>query len=45
MHEVKTLEILEKNIQEIIVGQRILSGNQAIFDDITILGIDFTPVF
>ncbi len=36
---------IDKNIQEIIVGQRILSGNQAIFDDITILGIDFTPVF
>jgi len=34
---------IQKNIQEIIEGQGILSGNQAIFDDITILGIDFIP--
>ncbi|MCK4746854.1 MAG: SpoIIE family protein phosphatase, partial [Bacteroidales bacterium] len=34
---------IQKNIQEIIKGQGILSGNQAIFDDITILGIDFNP--
>ncbi len=34
---------IQANIQEIIEGQGILSGNQAIFDDITILGIDFTP--
>jgi sigma-B regulation protein RsbU (phosphoserine phosphatase) len=34
---------IQNNIQEIIEGQRILSGNQAIFDDITILGIDFMP--
>ncbi len=34
---------IQSNIQEIIEGQGILTGNQAIFDDITILGIDFTP--
>jgi len=34
---------IQKNIKEIIEGQGILSGNQAIFDDITILGIDFIP--
>ncbi len=34
---------IQNNIQEIIEGQGILTGNQAIFDDITILGIDFIP--
>jgi hypothetical protein len=34
---------IQHNIQEIIRAQGILSGNQAIFDDITILGIDFKP--
>jgi sigma-B regulation protein RsbU (phosphoserine phosphatase) len=34
---------IQDNIQEIIREQGILSGNQAIFDDITILGIDFNP--
>lgn len=34
---------IQQNIQEIIKGQGILSGNQAIFDDITILGIDLRP--
>ena len=34
---------IKDNIQEIIVQQRILDGNTAIFDDITILGIDFFP--
>ncbi len=31
------------NIREIIEKQQILSGNKAIFDDISILGIDFFP--
>ena len=34
---------IQINIQEIIEGQGILTGNQSIFDDITILGIDFIP--
>ncbi len=34
---------IKQNIQEIIEGQGILTGNQAIFDDITILGIDINP--
>ena len=34
---------IKSNIQEIIEGQGILTGNQAIFDDITMLGMDFTP--
>jgi len=34
---------IEENIQEIIVAQNILTGNKAIFDDISILGIEFTP--
>ena len=34
---------IKSNIQEIIEGQGILSGNQSIFDDITILGIDIIP--
>ena len=34
---------IQQNIQEIIEGQRILSGNKSIFDDITILGIDIQP--
>ena len=34
---------IQINIQEIIDGQGILTGNQSIFDDITILGIDFIP--
>jgi sigma-B regulation protein RsbU (phosphoserine phosphatase) len=34
---------IRQNIQSIIKDQGILSGNQAIFDDITILGIDFQP--
>jgi sigma-B regulation protein RsbU (phosphoserine phosphatase) len=34
---------IQQNIREIIEAQGILSGNQAIFDDITILGIDFKP--
>jgi sigma-B regulation protein RsbU (phosphoserine phosphatase) len=34
---------IQQNIQEIIESQQILEGNQAIFDDITILGIDFLP--
>lgn len=34
---------IKKNIREIIDGQGILTGNQSIFDDITILGIDFLP--
>jgi sigma-B regulation protein RsbU (phosphoserine phosphatase) len=34
---------IQNNIQEIIEGHGILTGNQAIFDDITILGIDFFP--
>jgi sigma-B regulation protein RsbU (phosphoserine phosphatase) len=34
---------IKDNINEIIVGQGILTGNQSIFDDITILGIDFLP--
>ncbi len=34
---------IKHNIHEIIEGQGILTGNQAIFDDITILGIDFIP--
>jgi len=34
---------IRDNIQEIIEHQRILDGNTAIFDDITILGIDFIP--
>lgn len=32
---------IEKNIEEIIVNQKILTGNTAIFDDISILGIEF----
>ncbi len=34
---------IEENIQEIIVAQKILTGSTAIFDDISILGIEFTP--
>ena len=34
---------IEKNIEEIIVNQKILTGNAAIFDDISILGIEFIP--
>ncbi|KPK84516.1 MAG: hypothetical protein AMS27_09700 [Bacteroides sp. SM23_62_1] len=34
---------IESNIEEIIVTQKILTGNKAIFDDISILGIEFTP--
>jgi sigma-B regulation protein RsbU (phosphoserine phosphatase) len=34
---------IHDNIQEIIEHQRILDGNTAIFDDITILGIEFLP--
>jgi len=34
---------IKTNIQEIIEGQGILTGNTAIFDDITILGIEFKP--
>ena len=34
---------IKQNMQEIIEAQGILSGNQAIFDDITILGIEITP--
>ena len=34
---------IEENIQEIIVSQKILTGSPAIFDDISILGIEFTP--
>jgi sigma-B regulation protein RsbU (phosphoserine phosphatase) len=34
---------IQEDIQAIIKGQRILSGNQAIFDDITMLGMDFRP--
>jgi len=34
---------IHDNIQEIIEQQRILDGNTAIFDDITILGIEFLP--
>ena len=34
---------IKNNIQEIIEGQGILTGNQAIFDDITMLGMDFNP--
>ena len=34
---------IEDNIQKIIKDQKILSGNTAIFDDITILGLDFIP--
>jgi sigma-B regulation protein RsbU (phosphoserine phosphatase) len=33
---------IEENIQEIIVEQKILTGSTAIFDDISILGIEFT---
>ncbi|MFC2116680.1 PP2C family protein-serine/threonine phosphatase [Bacteroidota bacterium] len=34
---------IQANIQEIIEGQGILTGNQSIFDDITMLGVDFKP--
>jgi len=34
---------IAKNIEEIIVDQKILTGSTAIFDDITILGLDFIP--
>lgn len=34
---------IQEDIQAIIKGQRILSGNQAIFDDITMLGMDLRP--
>lgn len=34
---------IQEDIQAIIKGQRILSGNQAIFDDITMLGMDLKP--
>ena len=34
---------IKQNMQEIIEAQGILSGNQAIFDDITILGIEIIP--
>jgi sigma-B regulation protein RsbU (phosphoserine phosphatase) len=34
---------IQSNIQSIIEGQGILKGNQSIFDDITILGLDFIP--
>jgi sigma-B regulation protein RsbU (phosphoserine phosphatase) len=32
-----------KNINDIIASHNILAGNTAIFDDISILGIEFTP--
>ena len=34
---------IRDNIQDIIEKQQILNGNTAIFDDISILGIDFIP--
>ena len=34
---------IHENINDIIESHNILAGNTAIFDDITILGIDFTP--
>jgi len=33
---------IEKNLKDIITEQKIESGNTAIFDDISILGIEFT---
>jgi len=34
---------IEGNIEEIIVAQKILAGSTEIFDDISMLGIEFTP--
>jgi len=34
---------IAKNIDAIIVDQKILTGSTAIFDDITILGLEFIP--
>lgn len=34
---------IDKNIEEIIIKQKIMTGNTAIFDDISILGIEFFP--
>lgn len=34
---------IRENIETIIVNQKILTGSTAIFDDISILGIDFIP--
>ena len=36
-------QTIDKNIDEIIVEQKILTGSTAIFDDITILGLEFIP--
>jgi sigma-B regulation protein RsbU (phosphoserine phosphatase) len=38
---VKNPKTIDKNINDIIVDQKILTGSTAIFDDITILGMEF----
>jgi sigma-B regulation protein RsbU (phosphoserine phosphatase) len=40
-HEISNDTPIEQNLNEIIVQQRIETGNSAIFDDISILGIEF----
>jgi sigma-B regulation protein RsbU (phosphoserine phosphatase) len=40
---VTNIHPIHENINDIIESHNILAGNTAIFDDITILGIEFTP--
>jgi sigma-B regulation protein RsbU (phosphoserine phosphatase) len=40
---IKNAQPISKNVNEIIVDQKILTGSTAIFDDITILGLEFIP--
>jgi len=40
--ELSNADPIEKNLKDIITEQKIESGNTAIFDDISILGIEFT---
>jgi sigma-B regulation protein RsbU (phosphoserine phosphatase) len=42
--EISNSNPIEQNMKEIIVQQRIETGNSAIFDDISILGIELTDV-
>jgi phosphoserine phosphatase RsbU/P len=42
-HEISNINPIEQNMNEIIVQQKIETGNPAIFDDISILGIEIIP--
>lgn len=42
---VTNIHPIHENINDIIESHNILSGNIAIFDDISILGVEFTPTF